>query len=423
MISQRVIVPRSSLSQPSMDTPTAWPFPRTDTLPPYGFGVTDAVKARVIAQGADLIDLGLGNPDRPIPPEIVERLQEAIGIAGNHRYFPGRGLEVLRRALAAWYARRYGVGIDPEHEIVVTLGAKEGMSHLCLALLQAGDVAIVPTPCFPIHAGAPRIAGAEVELYEVTSGLEPAAAIRRAIERVRARGKRPKLVIANYPHNPTGLSVTPEQMRELLEVVERSGALLMHDLAYADCDFGARYAPSVFSSGLEPERVKRFAVEVFSMSKSYNMPGWRIAFMAGNQRMIDALAHLKTYLDYGAFAPLQQAAAWALDHGDELASRFRHLYHTRAKALVSGLREAGFSDAAEPSGTMFVWCRLPVPLAHQSSAQAACELIEHAHVATSAGSGFGPGGEGFLRFALIQDPPRIREACRRLGLYLQPVGA
>jgi len=396
----------------------AWPFPRADKLPPYAFVVTDAVKARVVAGGADLIDLGLGNPDRPTPPEIVAQLHAEADRPKNHRYHPGRGIPTLRAAAARWYERRYAARFDVDREIVITMGAKEGISHLCLAVLDVGDVAIVPDPCYPIHAGAPGIAGAEVEFYEASLRVSPARSIEAAIARVVARGKRPKLVIANYPQNPTGLIISSEELAEVVRVVGASGAMLLHDLAYADLDFENRHAPSVFDARIDPEHVRTFAVETFSMSKSYNMPGWRIAFMAGNERMIAALAHLKTYLDYGTFAPLQHAAAWALDHGDGFADEIRARYRDRATALVSGLRQAGFSTVEEPSGTMFVWTKIPEPWAKLGSIGAASHLIANAHVATSPGSGFGAGGEGYLRFALIEDPPRIAEACTRLGTLL-----
>lgn len=393
----------------------AWPFPRADQLPPYAFVVTDAVKARVVAAGADLIDLGLGNPDHATPKEIVARLHAEADAPKNHRYHPGRGIPVLRAAAARWYERRYSAHFDVDREIVITMGAKEGISHLCLAVLGPGDVAIAPDPCYPIHAGAPGIAGAEVEFYEASLRVAPADAIRAAIARVHARGKRPKLVIANYPQNPTGLIISREELGEVVRVVADSGAMLLHDLAYADLDFKNRHAPSVFDACVDPEQVRKFAVETFSMSKSYNMPGWRIAFMVGNERMIAALAHLKTYLDYGTFAPLQYAAAWALDNGDAFADEIRTRYRERAVALVRGLRQAGFSDVDEPSGTMFVWTKIPEPWAKLGSIGAASHFIEQAHVATSPGSGFGAGGEGYLRFALIEDPPRIAEACERLG--------
>jgi alanine-synthesizing transaminase len=396
-----------------------WTFSRAQALPPYAFVVTDAVKDRVRATGADIIDLGLGNPDRPTPPEIVAQLHATADTTENHRYHPGRGLAVLRNAAAAWYARRYGVRFDIETEVIITMGAKEGMSHLCLAVLGPGDVAVVPDPCYPIHAYAPQIAGATVEYYPATSEIAPAKAIADAIERVKKRGQRVKLVIANYPQNPTGLVITPEALADLVRVVHKSGALLLHDLAYADFDFSRRFAPSIFDCGVDREVVKSFAVEVFSMSKSYNMPGWRIAYMVGNERMVGALAHMKTYLDYGTFAPLQLASAWALEHGDRFAEQIRDLYQTRASTLVSGLRAAGWPNVAEPSGTMFVWAKIPPAFAGKKSLAATTELIEAAHVAVAPGVGFGPGGDDFLRFALIEDPPRVHEACARIARFFK----
>jgi alanine-synthesizing transaminase len=392
-----------------------WTFPRAEALPPYGFVITDAVKARVRATGADIIDLGLGNPDQPTPQPIVDRMHEAADIGKNHRYHPGRGLEPLRKAAAAWYERRYGVRFDPYEELVVTMGAKEGMAHLCLALLDRGDLALAPDPAYPIHVGAPRIAGADVELYRAELGLSPGDAIGEAVSRIEQSGRKIKLVIANYPQNPTGQVVSRDEMRALVRAVQRSGAMLLHDLAYADLDFNTRYAPSIFDCGVPAEEVKAFAVETFSMSKSYNMPGWRIAFMAGNARMIGALSHLKTYIDYGTFAPLQIAAAWALEHGDGFAEELRELYRARASALVAGLRGAGWPGLAEPSGTMFVWAPVPASLNAKGSLDATTQLIERAHVAVAPGIGFGPGGDGHVRFALIEDPPRISEACARIA--------
>ena len=396
-----------------------WTFPRASALPPYAFVVTDAVKERVRATGADIIDLGLGNPDRPTPPEIVSHLHLTADTTENHRYHPGRGLPPLRKAAADWYARRYGVRFDVDREVIITMGAKEGMSHLCLAILEKGDVAIVPDPCYPIHAYAPQIAGATVEYYPATTEIAPAKAIADAIARVEKRGQRVKLVIANYPQNPTGQVITPEALADLVRVVQKSGAMLLHDLAYADFDFSRRFAPSIFDCGVDREVVKSFSVEVFSMSKSYNMPGWRIAYMVGNERMVGALAHMKTYLDYGTFAPLQLASAWALEHGDKLTDQIRDLYKVRATALVAGLRAAGWPNVAEPSGTMFVWARIPPAFRGAKSLAATTQLIEEAHVAVSPGVGFGPGGDDFLRFALIEDPPRVNEACARIAKFLK----
>jgi alanine-synthesizing transaminase len=399
--------------------PEVWPFPRAEALPTYAFLVTDEVKARVRASGVEIIDLGLGNPDRATPDAIVQQLHAAADVGRNHRYHPGRGLPGLREAYCRWYERRHHARFDAEREVIVTMGAKEGISHLCLAILDHGDIAIVPDPCYPIHKGAPLIAGAAVAPYRVSPDLSPARAVAAAIERLRAAGARPKLVIANYPHNPTGQVVSRDELRELVQVVRDSGAMLLHDLAYADLDFAARHAPSIFDCGLPADEVKGFAVEVFSMSKSYNMPGWRIAFMAGNERMIGALSHLKTYMDYGTFMPLQHAAAWALDQGDGLVDEIRNLYQSRARVLVTSLRDAGFPDVAEPSGTMFVWTRIPERLRALSSVEATIQLIEHAHVGVAPGSGFGEGGEGYIRFALIEDPPRIAEACARLAAFLR----
>ncbi|HSC88245.1 MAG TPA: aminotransferase class I/II-fold pyridoxal phosphate-dependent enzyme [Polyangiaceae bacterium] len=394
-----------------------WNFPRAELLPTYAFVASDAVKAKVRAQGADLIDLGLGNPDQATPASIVSRLQEAAEIGKNHRYHPGRGFADLRLAHCEWYKRRYGVDFDPDRHVMVTMGAKDGMTGLCLAILGQGDHVLSPDPAYPIHAGAPLIAGAEVHTYPVEAP-DQAAVIGQRLRELAASGRRVKLVILNYPHNPTGRIVSAQELKAIVEVVRDSGALLLHDMAYADLDFQNRNSPSVFDCGLPFAEVERFAVEAFSLSKSYHMPGWRIAFMVGSPAMIAALAHLKTYTDYGTFAPLQVAAAWALRNGDAIVDEIREMYRSRARALVQGLRRAGWTEAQEPTGTMFVWTRLPRALAHLDSFSATAYLIENAHVAVSPGSGFGPAGEGFVRFALIEDPPRIQEACDRIGRVL-----
>lgn len=402
-----------------------WSFPRAELLPVYPFLAADEIKHRVIQSGAEIIDLGLGNPDRPTPPEIVARLHATADEPANHRYHPGRGALELREAFARWYARRYHVRFDPNEETIVTIGAKEGISHFCLTVLDRGDTAIVPDPCYPIHEGGPLIAGASIERYPVTRELSAARAVNDAIDRVRARGGKPKLVVANYPHNPTGTAVSPSELAELVRVVAKSDCMLLHDIAYADLDFGNRFAPSIFACGVDAQEVRRFAVEVFSMSKSYNMPGWRIGLMAGNDRMIRALAHVKSYLDYGTFRPLQLAAAWALDDGDSLVDVIRGRYHERMEALVGGLNECGWgSDDAGivnvemPGGTMFLWVPLPAKWRSETSLEVTRRLLENAHVAVSPGHGFGELGEGFVRFSLIADSPVLREACARIGKAL-----
>jgi alanine-synthesizing transaminase len=397
---------------------SSWSFPRAELLPTYAFVASDAVKAEVRAAGADIIDLGLGNPDRPTPHIIVEQLKIAAAVGANHRYHPGRGLLELRVAVTEWYQRRYRAHFDPDRHVMVTMGAKDGMTSLCLAILGSGDSVLVPDPCYPIHRGAPLIAGAEVLSYPST-GDEPASDVARALKKAERSGKPVKLVIANYPQNPTGKTITREQLKQLCEVVRDSGAMLLHDLAYADLDFQQRNAPSIFDCGLETAQIESFAVEVFSMSKSYHMPGWRIAFMVGNQRMVGALAHLKTYTDYGTFVPVQHAAAWALRHGDQLVHDMRELYRGRAQALVQGLTRAGWENVQTPSGTMFLWVPLPSFYSGLTSTEVTARLIREAHVAVSPGSGFGERGEGFVRFALIEDPPRIEEACQRIARLLQ----
>jgi alanine-synthesizing transaminase len=398
-------------------TSPEWSFPRAESLPTYAFVACDRVKARVRAAGADVIDLGLGNPDHPTPKAIVDQLEVASRDGKNHRYHPGRGHPELRAAICEWYERRYHARFSPDRNVVVSLGAKDGMTGLCLAVLDRGDSVLSPDPCYPIHRGAPIIAGADVLTYPSTAP-DPAKAISDAIAAAEKSGQRIKLVFANYPQNPTGRTLSREAMRDLVRVVGDSGAILVHDLAYADLDFSSRYAPSIFDCGIDPEKVLEFGVEIFSMSKSYHMPGWRIGYVVGGDRIIDALAHLKTYTDYGSFAPIQIASAWALRNGDSIAQEVHELYRNRALHLVKGLEQAGWDGVRAPEGTMFLWVPVPKKLSHLNSFDAVNQLIEKAHVACTPGAGFGVGGEGFVRFALVEDPPRIAEACARLKTFL-----
>ena len=354
--------PKTGPAARTRRTMKSWSFPRAEALPPYAFVITDAVKARVRASGADLIDLGLGNPDRPTPPADRRALHEAADVGKKSPLPPGaRPARRCGSKRRAWYERRYGARFDPEQEIIITMGAKEGMSHLCLAMLDRGDVAIAPDPATRFTSAlraspAPTSSSTAPRRHLAGRRRGRSHRARRAL-----RAARPKLVIANYPQNPTGQIVSKRGAR---------GARARRPATRARCcctisptpiqDFTTRYAPSIFDCGIPADEVKEFAVEIFSMSKSYNMPGWRIAFMAGNARMVGALAHMKTYLDYGTFMPLQHAAAWALEHGDALRRRDSATSTKSARRRSSqGLRGAGWPDVAEPSGTMFVWAKVP----------------------------------------------------------------
>ncbi len=387
-------------------------FSRLGVVPPYVFATVEAEKARVIATGADVIDFGLGNPDQPTPAPIVERLEEAARVGGNHRYTISKGIAPLRQALTRWYARRYDVRLDADSETVVTLGAKEGIAHLMLVTVGAGDVVLIPSPSYPIHVYAPLIAGAVNAVYPIGPGRDHMADIARAWESTQPR---PRLILTCFPHNPTSATVSAEFYRDLVAFAKKRGLMVANDLAYADMLFdGDGRAPSI----LQVPGAKSCCVEFFSMSKSYNMPGWRVGYCAGNPQMIGALAHIKTYMDYGHFAPIQLAAAWALDHGDEFPKAIRDMYRARAVPLVRGLAEAGW-HIESPKGTMFLWAPVPERFRSESSFAFASRLLQDAHVAVSPGGGFGLEGNDHVRFSLIQEEARSNEACARIAKVLR----
>jgi alanine-synthesizing transaminase len=377
-----------------------------DRLPSYVFAVTDELKARVAAGGADLIDLSMGNPDGPAPGKVLAALVNAAQ-GPVHRYPNPSGTPELRGAMRDWYKRRYDVSLDPEKEILATLGAKEGIGHLLLALLSPGDAVIAPAPAYPIHHYGGIIAGARVVGAPVGPGIDFVASVKAAIEKA---GTGLKGLICNFPHNPTGVAATPETFRALIEIAKARNLWIIHDLAYADCHFAMDRAPSF----LAVPGARDVGVEFFSVSKSYNMAGFRVGFCAGNPRLVEGLARVKRYFDYGVFGPLQIAVSVALRECDEDARRIREIYRGRRDALVKGLKEIGW-EIPPPQGTMFAWTRQPPKFRNMPSMDFAAMLIEKAHVAVSPGAGFGDNGEGCVRFALIQDEARTLEACRRMG--------
>jgi alanine-synthesizing transaminase len=383
-------------------------FSRLSVVPPYVFAMVEAEKAKLRATGADVIDFGLGNPDHPTPTPIVDRLVEASRIGANHRYTISKGVQPLREAISRWYARRYDVRLDPEKEAVVTLGAKEGIAHLMLVTIGPGDVALVPSPSYPIHVFAPLIAGATNAVYPIGPGRDHMADIAHAWESTQPR---PRIIVSCFPHNPTSATVSLDFFKELVAFAKARDVMVMQDLAYADMVFeGDGRAPSI----LQVPGAKDNCVEFFSMSKSYNMPGWRVGFCVGNAQMVGALSHIKTYMDYGHFGPIQAAATWALDNGDAFAGEIRALYQSRAKPLVDGLNKAGWPVDA-PRGTMFVWAPIPERFRAEGSFAFTARLLKDAHVAVSPGKGFGLEGDGFVRFSLLEDAPRSEEACARIA--------
>jgi alanine-synthesizing transaminase len=384
-------------------------FPRLAGLPPYVLAQVDEAKTRLRAAGEEVFDFGLGNPDRGSPPGVVQRLVDEARVPANHRYAPSPGVPAVRAAICDWYARHYHVTLDPELEAVSTLGSKEGLAHLFMALLGPGDVALVPDPCYPIHRFGPLFAGAEVVGVPTGPGRDPLADLEAAR---RAAPKKPKVAVINFPHNPTTATATPAQLEQIVRWAEEHDLWLISDLAYADLMLdGTTRSPSM----LAVPGARARTCEFFTVSKSYNMPGWRVGFCVGNRELVGALKRFKGYVDYGHFAPVQLAAVTALSSAcDGAVAEIRETYRARAEALVAGLREAGWAVPAA-AATMFVWA--PVPL-QMSSVDFSLRLLERARVAVAPGVGFGPGGEGWVRFALVEEVDRIAEACRRVATAL-----
>jgi alanine-synthesizing transaminase len=386
-------------------------FHRIRRLPPYVFAEVNAAKASARAAAEDIVDLGMGNPDSPTPPHIVAKLVEAVQDPRTHRYSTSKGIPGLRRALANYYARRFGVALDAEAEVVVTLGSKEGLANLANAIASPGDTILVPNPSYPIHQFGFIIAGASVRSLPCTPDDEMLAAIDRA---VRHSVPKPTAVIVNFPSNPTAHLASIDFYRDLVALCRRHELFILSDLAYAELYFGDTPPPSV----LEVPGAKEVAVEFTSMSKTYNMPGWRVGFAAGNPRLIAALARVKSYLDYGAFTPIQVAATAALNGPQENVAAMRALYRERRDLLVKGLRAAGW-DVPSPEGSMFVWAPVPERFRHLGSVEFSKLLLARAKVAVAPGLGFGEHGDGHVRIALVENGQRIRQALRGIRVFLQ----
>jgi len=386
-------------------------FPLIDKLPPYVFAVINQYKMEARHRGEDIIDLGMGNPDLPTPEPIVEKMVEAVHNPRNHRYSASRGIPNLRLEIARWYERRYGVAIDPETEAIATMGAKEGFSHLIMALVEPGMRVIVPDPSYPIHSFAATIAGCELIKLPIDEGAEAMMDSLRRLDY--PRGQQPRILVLSFPHNPTTVCVGLDFFEEAVAIARERGYLIIHDLAYADLVFDGAEAPSI----LQVPGAKEVAVEMFSMSKSYSMAGWRVGFCAGNAQVIAALTRLKSYLDYGIFQPIQIASIIALRDCDPLVPEIAAVYRHRRDVLIRGLASAGWEVPA-PKGTMFVWAKLPPAYASLGSLEFAKQLIAQAGVAVSPGIGFGPRGEGYVRFALVENEQRIAQAVRGIKSFL-----
>lgn len=385
-------------------------FPRIKRLPPYVLAQVTELKHRARVAGEDVIDLGMGNPDGATPPHIVQKLIEAAGKAPNHRYSLSRGLPKLRLAMASWYKRRFGVELDPESEIVVTIGAKEGLSHMALALLGPGDMVVCPSPAYAIHPYSAIIAGADLR----TPPMLPVEDLLAHLEEtVRQCWPKPKVLILSFPNNPTTAVVELPFFEKVVDFARENGMLVIHDFAYADLAFDGYQPPSF----LQVKGAKDLGVEFFTCSKSYNMAGWRVGFACGNREMVGALARIKSYMDYGIFAPIQIAAIHALNGPQECVDEIRRCYQRRRDALCDGLSRAGW-PIARPKATMFVWARIPEPFLPLGSLEFSKLLLREAKVAVSPGIGFGEYGDEFVRFSLIENEHRTRQAVRGIRRVL-----
>ena len=385
-------------------------FARLDRLPPYVFATVNQIKMQSRREGVDIIDLGMGNPDMGTPDHIVEKMVEAARKPHNHRYSASMGITKLRLAIANWYGRNYGVDIDPETEAIVTIGVKEGLSHLVLVTTRPGDVVFTPNPTYPIHPFSAIIAGGDVRGIPVGPGQDFFENLMAATKQT---WPRPKMLIISYPHNPTTEVVTLDFFQKVVDYAKENDILVIHDFAYADITFDGYKAPSF----LQAKGAKDVGVEFFSLSKSYNMAGWRMGFCCGNPETVAALKRIKSYLDYGVFQPIQIAAIIALNGPDDCVTEIRNTYKARRDALIRGLNSAGWK-IPKPKGTMFVWGRIPEKYRKMGSVEFSKFLIREAQVAVSPGLGFGEYGDEFVRFALIENPMRINQAVRGIRKIL-----
>ncbi|MBV9507603.1 MAG: aminotransferase class I/II-fold pyridoxal phosphate-dependent enzyme [Acidobacteriia bacterium] len=386
-------------------------FYRIQKLPPYVFAVINEMRARARAAQIDVIDLGMGNPDGATPKAIVSKLVEAARSAKNHRYSQSKGISKLRCEITRRYRENYGVELDSEKEAIVTIGAKDALAHLLFATVGPGDIVVSPNPAYPIHQYGVIMAEGQACMLPMP---DAATFLSRLKDFYRTSSRKPKILLISFPHNPTTTCVDLDFFREVVSLAREHGTMVVHDFAYADLCFDGYKAPSI----LQVEGAKEVAVEIFSMSKSYNMAGWRVGFCLGNRKMIAALARIKSYLDYGVFQPIQIAAIIALRECEEDTRKICAVYQKRRDVLVSGLRRAGW-PVETPKGSMFLWAPLPEQFRGLGSLEFSKLLLEKAQVAVSPGIGFGPMGEGHVRFALVENDHRIRQATRSIGQFLR----
>ena len=381
-------------------------FPRIKRLPPYVFNIVNELKAQARRRGEDIIDFGMGNPDGEAPAHIVAKLCEAAQREDTHRYSMSRGIPRLRRAICGWYKRRFDVDLDMDKEAIVTIGSKEGLAHLALATVEKGDGVLVPNPSYPIHPYGFVIAGADIRHVPLVPGVDFFEELETAM---RNSWPKPKMLVLNFPANPTAQCVDLSFFEKVVAIAREHGIWVIHDLAYADIVFDGYVAPSL----LQVPGAKEVAVEFFTLSKSYNMPGWRVGFMCGNERLVAALARMKSYLDYGMFTPIQVAAISALEGPQECVEEVRVKYQKRRDVLCHGLFSAGWI-VDKPKATMFVWARIPEAYRALGSLEFSKKLLSDAKVAVSPGIGFGQYGDEYVRFALIENEHRTRQAIRSI---------
>jgi alanine-synthesizing transaminase len=379
-------------------------FHRISRLPPYVFNIVNELKAKARASGDDIIDFGMGNPDQPTPKHIVDKMVEAAQRDDTHRYSVSKGIPRLRQAICHWYKKRYDVDLDPESEAIVTIGSKEGLAHLALATLGPGDVVLVPNPAYPIHPYGVVIAGADLRHVPLVPGVDFFNELHKAII---DSWPKPKMLILNFPGNPTTQCIELDFFERIITVAKEHNIWVVHDIAYADIVFDGYKAPSI----LEVEGAKEIAVEFFSLSKSYNMPGWRVGFMCGNPDLVAALTRMKSYLDYGTFTPIQVAAIYALEGSQACVKKICAMYKNRRDVLCEGLNALGWM-VEKPRATMFVWAKIPQAYQAMGSLEFCKKMIIDAKVAVSPGIGFGQYGDDHVRFSLIENEHRTRQALR-----------
>ncbi|HFD13108.1 MAG TPA: alanine transaminase [Crenotrichaceae bacterium] len=379
-------------------------FQRISRLPPYVFNEVNLLKAQARARGEDIIDVGMGNPDQPPPKHVIDKLVQAAQKEHTHRYSWSKGIPRLRKAICGWYKRRFDVDLDYESEAIVTIGSKEGLAHLAMAIVGPGDAVLVPNPAYPIHPYGMVIAGADIRHVPMIPGVDFFEELEKAIK---TTWPSPKVLILNFPGNPTTQCVELEFFEKIVDIAREYNIYVVHDLAYADIVFDGYIAPSI----LQVPDAKEVAVEFFSLSKSYNMPGWRVGFMCGNKTLVSALARIKSYLDYGMFTPIQVAAIAALEGPQDCVSDIRNMYYSRRNVLCDGLSASGW-NVEKPKATMFVWAKIPEYYQQMGSLEFSKKLLLDAKVAVSPGVGFGEYGDDHVRFSLIENEHRTRQAVR-----------